>query len=319
MLIILIVLAIVIIAAVNGPDSGSDVPVSGQETSGESDSDYWENEPLETGGSEETSSSEVSSSEDDGYTLKVTVLDVGQGSSAVFESGGEYVVVDTAGRDYARIPVAYLKSAGTEAVKYMVLTHYDIDHIGAAIGIINNFSLEKVFCPEYTLDETYRTYTSLMSCLEKRNGLKTAPKPGDSYFFGNCRITFIGPLKDSYEEENSYSLSMIISDGENSLFIGGDCTKEAENEILEAGTDIDVDVYIVNHHGSAASSGEAFVRALSPAYSVISCGKDNAYGHPSGKVLKVLQEAGTQIYRTDTQGDIIFYFTDSGIRFERMN
>ena len=42
-----------------------------------------------------------------------------------------------------------------------------------------------------------------------------------------------------------------------------------------------------------------------PAYAIISCGKDNAYGHPHEEVLSRLADEGAAVYRTDECGTIV--------------
>ena len=42
-----------------------------------------------------------------------------------------------------------------------------------------------------------------------------------------------------------------------------------------------------------------------PEVTIISCGKDNKYGHPSKPLLERLEEIKTKIYRTDIDGTIV--------------
>ena len=59
------------------------------------------------------------------------------------------------------------------------------------------------------------------------------------------------------------------------------------------------------HHGSAiGSNSEEFIQELSPDYAIISCGKNNRYGHPHRETLEYLEETGTVILRTDEKGAI---------------
>ena len=67
----------------------------------------------------------------------------------------------------------------------------------------------------------------------------------------------------------------------------------------------------VSHHGSKTSSGEEFIKKVSPQMAVISVGKDNRYGHPKQSVLDTLYASGAEILRTDEHGTVIFR-TDGG-------
>ncbi len=250
------------------------------------------------------------------HTLKCTVLNVGQGSAAVFESGGRYLVVDTGSGSHAQNTVAYLKKQNAERIEILCLTHWDADHIGGCVGVLKNFSCDRILSAGYEGNtRTYRSFTEEITDQQKE---LTVPSPGDEFSFGDCTLRMNGPVR-LYENENSNSLSMTVSDGINTVYIGGDATEESEKDMTAAGLIRHADVYICNHHGSSSSSCEAFISALSPSYAVISCdGENGGYGHPAKKVLNRLLNAGAAIYRTDSQGDIVFYFDGEGhVIFEK--
>ena len=83
----------------------------------------------------------------------------------------------------------------------------------------------------------------------------------------------------------------------------GDAEKLSENEMLNY--EIRSDVLKVGHHGSRTSSSEKFIAKVNPRIAVISCGKDNEYGHPHQETLQTLKNA--EVYRTDKNGDIIIH------------
>ena len=247
------------------------------------------------------------------YENQILIVDVGQGSCAIIRSGGTTAVFDTGDTAHAQVPVAVLKKLGISNIAYLINSHWDNDHCGATIGIFKNFTVENFLYADYEADT--RTYQSIKSYITDHEMHCIIPKPGDTFKIGSLTMTITGPLHYSYEEENSNSISAIISDGQSSVFIGGDTTLESELDILSAGIGVDCDVYLVNHHGSTTSSSDAFLQALSPEYSIVSCGKDNDYGHPARSVLNRIKASGSELFRTDLQGDIEIYFTDDGIQF----
>ena len=245
------------------------------------------------------------------YNAKITIIDVWQGSAALIESGCEIAFIDTGSGKTAQIPIAILKRLQAEKVSLVLNTHWDSDHCGATVGILKNFSVDLMLGADYETDT--RTYQSLKNTIEEKKVQFHSPVPGEIYTVGKCTLRVVGPMRYDYEDENERSISVILSDGVSSVWFGGDTTAEGEKEILDSGADIDCDVYICNHHGSAYSSSEEFLRALSPEITVISCGKDNEYGHPAESTLKRLQKCGSEVYRTDEQGDVIFLLTENGI------
>ena len=58
------------------------------------------------------------------------------------------------------------------------------------------------------------------------------------------------------------------------------------------------------HHGSSTSTSSTFLKAVSPSYVVIQCGKDNSYGHPHKETMEKLEKAGCRVLRTDESGTI---------------
>ena len=105
---------------------------------------------------------------------------------------------------------------------------------------------------------------------------------------------------------NNASLVIRVQMGGGTLLLTGDAEKEAEREILESGADITCDVLKVAHHGSSTSTGSELLEKAAPGYAVISLGADNKYGHPHTETMKLLNDAGVKVYRTDEDGTIVF-------------
>ena len=75
--------------------------------------------------------------------------------------------------------------------------------------------------------------------------------------------------------------------------------------MLKAESVSKVNVYKAGHHGSAYSSTYDLLRVIKPEIAVISCGKENPYGHPADSTIKRLSEYTQNIYRTDICGTIV--------------
>ena len=95
-------------------------------------------------------------------------------------------------------------------------------------------------------------------------------------------------------------------------------TDQTEQWLLADGTEaLDADILKVAHHGSAYSTRQDFAEAVSPAVALISCGRNNSYGHPAERVTAMLEEMGVTMLRTDTMGAVgIAVEKDGGLRIE---
>ena len=89
-----------------------------------------------------------------------------------------------------------------------------------------------------------------------------------------------------------------------------------EQELTDIGS---VDVLQVPHHGSYTSGSAAFLEEISPDYALISCGKNNDYGHPHDVTLSRLEEVGAEIYRTDHSGTLVVTVNEGQISVETEN
>ena len=76
-----------------------------------------------------------------------------------------------------------------------------------------------------------------------------------------------------------------------------------ERALLAAHDLPDIEVLVAGHHGSASSTSEELLEALTPEAAVISVG-DNSYGHPAEDALRRLRLADVDICRTDKQGTV---------------
>ena len=66
------------------------------------------------------------------------------------------------------------------------------------------------------------------------------------------------------------------------------------------------DILKAAHHGSHLSSSGAFLDAVCPLYTVLSCGEENAYGYPTAEVLGRFWERDIRVLRTDLDGTVTF-------------
>lgn len=231
--------------------------------------------------------------------ISITMLDVGQGLSILVESDGEYMLYDGGDRGTSSYVVSYLKNHGIDHLTYMVASHYDSDHLAGLVGVFEVVSVDTVINPDFSADS--KIYDSYVAKRDASGANVDYPDVGDTYTLGYATITVLAPARN-YGDANEMSVAMKIECGDFSCVVTGDAEGESEADMLNCGIDLDCDLYIVGHHGSSSSSADAFVKAMSPAYGFISCGKDNDYGHPTDKTLTTLAKYDVEIYRSDIDG-----------------
>ena len=234
--------------------------------------------------------------------LRIYFLDIGQGDCTILTQGDHAMLIDAGDNDKGTAVQSYLDYLGIEDLDYAVLTHPDADHIGGADVVLYKFDCDTILMPDAPTDT--RTYDDVIQAMNAKGESAVHPDPGDVYEFGDASFTILAPVQ-SYDDNNDNSIVLRLDHGENSFLFTGDAESQAEADILASGADVDADVLKAGHHGSSTSTSDAFLSAVSPDYTVISCGEGNSYGHPHAETLNKLRQNGITVFRTDEQGTII--------------
>ena len=239
----------------------------------------------------------------EGSTFEVHFIDVGEGDASLIICDGEAMLIDGGEPEQSSKIYAYLKDNKVDRIKYLVATHGHSDHIGGLSAALNYASVEMVLSSTTFYDTD--VFEGLLRQLDKQKLVITVPTRGDVFELGSAKVLIIGPVA-KFDNENDNSLVIKVIYGSNSFLFVGDSERTAEQAMVsKSESNLRSTVLKVGHHGSETSTSYPFLRAIMPSYSVISVGEDNSYGHPSDVVISRLEDAGSEILRTDLRGTII--------------
>lgn len=242
-------------------------------------------------------------------------VDVGQGDCLLIKTPGDnYVMIDSGSQNEENKLKYFLNEYNIRRIDYVVATHPHEDHIGNMDYIIKNFDVKKVYMPKVTSNT--KSFENLMEAIEDK-GLKiNTAKAGVNFQLDGVEFKFLAPNRNYYEDLNNYSAVLMISYDQNKILLMGDAEKLSEDEIIKK-FDVKADILKVGHHGSSSSTGSRFLNKVNPSYAVISCGKNNDYGHPHREILSLLKKNNINILRTDLDGTIIFLLDGQKIELYR--
>ena len=119
---------------------------------------------------------------------------------------------------------------------------------------------------------------------------------------------------------NSERKDFRVNDGKINILLTGDVEGEGERQLMQELQEqrgqraFRVDILKVAHHGSGYSTGTEFLAAASPATAIISCGRNNSYGHPHAETLQRLEDARVPWYGTMDYGALIVTVDSHGNR-----
>lgn len=266
--------------------------------------------------------------------LKIHFLDVGQGDCTFIQlPDGKTMLIDggNGGANATKSMLRYLNAYKIEVIDYLVLSHVDADHCGGLARLLELKEVRAAYIPK-TAPETNGEYAAFyQKLMEKgcswqyssRNVRIENAEYGYHFEFlfpystgGEYEL----PEDDDEENENSAVIWMDYL-GVSALFTG-DAPACVEEKLMQddglglfdlSGVDLEsTEILKVAHHGSADGTGAEFLKYLNVKTAVISCGKNNAYGHPNFAVLDRLKAAGATAYRTDADGHVCITVSPQG-------
>lgn len=227
--------------------------------------------------------------------IRITFFDVGKGDAILIETDEHSVLIDSGYDDTAGVILNYLVKQNVQRLDYMILTHFDKDHVGGADWILETVEVGEVLQPDYESGaKQYLQYQETMKDKEKQAYLVTQT---ERFSFDGVDFLVYPPQQEEYEEEdNDFSLVVSMTYGSRSFLFAGDCERERLKELLrQTEFSLSHDVLKVPHHGKKEKNTEEFLRAVSPTIAVFTCPEEMAIEED---ISEVLEEMGTLSYLT---------------------
>ena len=271
---------------------------------------------------------------------RIHFLDVGQGDSVLLElPDGKVMLIDggNATQEAANVILRHLNKLKINTIDYLVVTHVDTDHCGALDLVLEHKTVLNAYLPAISVDSVDSEYANFYAKLLAEEGcnreyskrsISLSNKEGAFPY----TLQFLHPYTVDTKEENwdantkkdSNSLSAILwfdYMGASALFMGDAPASIEEKFIAESemgfiseyGVDLrSTEILKVSHHGSNTATTASFLEYLRVKTAVISCGRNNTYGHPSVEVMQNLAAVGATVHRTDMLGSIVISIERDG-------
>ena len=240
----------------------------------------------------------------------VMACDVGQGDALLVRAGPRAAVLVDVGPDGAAL-VSCLDQAGIDRVPLLVLSHFHADHVGGLGRLLASRRVDLILLSPV---ESPSATASWVRGSGTRSGAEVRPaEPGETLVVGRATWTTLvagivaGPEQVGEGEsaaENDSSVVGRVTVDDLTVLVTGDIEPAGQRVALaRLGSELRADVLKVPHHGSSRQD-PAFFAATGARLALVSCGVDNAYGHPAAKTLRLMEGLGMQVMRTDQHGSI---------------
>ncbi len=240
--------------------------------------------------------------------MRVYMLDVGQGDAFLIRTASKNVLIDGGEHDNGDHLVRMLDAIGVEHLDYVINSHPHYDHFGGLITVFEEVSVGRLYMCDFpeSLTPTSAYFFDFMDAVASSDAEICIPDCGDTLTLDDAVLTFLSVDNSDFTDLNDCSLLCRIDHNEVSFLFCGDLTSKSERAFVKAGLIQPVDVLKCAHHGSNSSSSKAFLEAARPQVIMIPVGTENDYGHPSVQCLRRIAVYTNQVYRTDTDDDVMF-------------
>lgn len=215
----------------------------------------------------------------------------------------KYFIIDTGRAGYKgskaqanSIIIKYLKDRGIKNIEALIITHFDNDHSGGAVDIMNNLNIKQVYINSFS-DKTMTSVNIYKTIKELQIPVKLPTNNTDIYQENDFQLrTYFA----NSEEDNEKSIITLLSYKDFDMLFTGDAGIKAFNK-LKKDIPHNIEILKVGHHGGPHVVNSEMLNHLGTKVSIISTGP-NAFGHPNRGTLDILRK--TDIYRTDLNNSI---------------
>jgi len=244
-------------------------------------------------------------------SLRIAILDVGQGDAVLVEYQGRRMLID-GGPDPARLSVELdaLIPSWDRKIDLLVASHPHEDHLAGLPKLLDRYQIGSVIGAETRGGGP--ASASWNEIMQQGNIQYHSVTTGSSFMLGGARLEVLWPDPAALRYEptdggsalNNRSIVLRLDiDGFSALFTG-DIESDVDAWIAQRLRG-PVDLLKTPHHGSATASSRTLLAAADPRLSVISVGERNSYGHPAASTMDRLGERGGAVLRTDLNGTVV--------------
>ena len=252
------------------------------------------------------------------YNSEVIFFSVGNADNILIKTkDNKFIMIDTGrfvynGYSTAKtVTLEYLYDNNIKKLDTLIVTHYDSDHSGGLIDILNEIKVDNLIIPK--LECSSLSNCTIKEYIEKNNIKYSLPLNFQTIEYNGVKITNFVPNINSKSRNDSSTVSL-VDFGEYKFLFSADVSKYALNSIINY---LPKNIYLLKaaHHGADDTVDEFLIKYLNPEISLLSTGK-NPYGHPSLKTLDILDDY-SKVLSTDNLGAIKFVITNDRVKIFR--
>ncbi len=227
-------------------------------------------------------------------------VNVGKADALLICANGHYYMVDTGEKESLPKLFGALHRLGIRELDGVFLTHTHNDHIGGMEALAQYLDIAMLYHAEITT-LTKKGNNKFDTLARELSIPRTSLKAGDTLRLnGGAALEVLAPREYNEKDDNDNSLVLMLRVNGRRILLTGDMQFAEENTLLASGCELSADVLKVGNHGNPDATGDAFAKAVSPAFAVIST--DTSVDTDSANPRVTAALGGAQIHITQDYG-----------------
>lgn len=237
--------------------------------------------------------------------VSLVSINVGKADCHLLYVDDQVYMVDTgAAKSWGMVSRA-LKCLNVTRLNGVILTHTDKDHAGGILALASSdLPVDGWYSAAYFTDVKEKKHPAVKAAALRDTTVQWL-QAGDSIPAGDVTLQVLAPAYLDEDNENNNSVVLYLQCAAGSMLLMGDAEKESEAALLAENRVGPVSVLKVGHHGEGDASSKDFLRVVRPQVAVISTNTAEEPDTPAAKVLRRLEELGSQVVQTQTAGDAV--------------
>ena len=227
------------------------------------------------------------------YDFKIYFFNAGKADAIVLSKNNKYIMIDTGEESLSNEILKYFQNNNITKLDYLIITHFDKDHVGSASSVIDNIEIGQVLQSNVSKDSEY--YTNYLNSLKNKNITPLTVQNNYEIALDDLNIIVNGPttIYDNNESNNSSLIVSITYNDNNFLFMG-----DSENARIKDFISYNTDTYNfikIPYHGNYLKRLDNLLENIKPSYAVMTCSSDEGC---EDETLDVLNKYNISYYMT---------------------
>lgn len=243
--------------------------------------------------------------------LKIYFFKAGKADAILISKNDKYMMIDTGESSLSDEILTYFRNNNINKLEYLIITHFDKDHVGSASEIIDNIDVKNIYQTNTIKESAY--YKRYIESINKKSIKPIIPEGDQEVQFTDTKLVINGS-NNLYEknESNNSSLIVSLSDNNNKFLFMGDAQNARINDYLSTHKE-KYDFLKVPYHGNKLKRNEELIDSIQPKYAVITSSKEEP---ESNETIQMLKKHNVKYYLT-RNGAISVLSSDGKIRIKQ--